>query len=62
MTRNEILETFKQLAQGQGFYGRLLASLEELKETDSKQYEETMQHLEEQNFKDSVDLVMYIEC
>lgn len=53
MTKKEILETFKSLARSQGSYGRLL---EQIKDND-----EALTYLEEQNFKDSVDLVMFIE-
>jgi hypothetical protein len=58
MKREEILNTFRQLAQGQGFYGRLLNSLEEANEESRESF---LKELEGQNFKDPVDLVLYIE-
>lgn len=45
----------------QGAYGRLLARLEEVEETDPDMYDQFMCDLEAQNFKDAVDLILYIE-
>ncbi|MCI7555078.1 MAG: hypothetical protein MST00_06575 [Tenericutes bacterium] len=58
MKREEIMETIKSLASSQGFYGRLYRDLMEL---DEDEYDEVMTELESQNFKDGVDLVMFIE-
>lgn len=56
MKRDEILNTFKMLAQSQGFYGRILQSLEEADNRD-----EILDKLEEMNFQDPVDLILFIE-
>lgn len=53
MKANEILEAIKSLSQSQGFYGRLYERL--------VQDEEALQYLEEQNFTDVVDLVLFLE-
>lgn len=53
MTREEILENIRMLAKSQGFYGRILRAIEE---DDS-----ILDTLEEQNFSDVIDLVMYLE-
>lgn len=58
MKREEIMETIKSLASSQGLYGRLYRDLMEL---DEGEYDEVMTELESQNFKDGVDLVMFIE-
>jgi hypothetical protein len=58
MNREQILETFRQLAQSQGFYGRLLTQIDNANEEDR---EEFLCNLEEQNFSDVVDLVLYLE-
>ena len=58
MKRDEILETIRSLAQSQGSYGRLLQDLENM---SKELYNTVMADLEAQNFKDAVDLVMYIE-
>ena len=51
----------KQLAKGQWSYGRLDANLDALQAEDPDKYDEVMQELNDQNFKDIVDLVMYLE-
>lgn len=58
MKRDEILETIRSLAQSQGRYGRLLSNLENM---PKELYNTVMADLEAQNFKDAVDLVLYIE-
>lgn len=58
MKRDEILETIRSLTQSQGSYGRLLQDLEKM---PKELYNTVMADLEAQNFKDAVDLVMYIE-
>ena len=58
MKREEIMETIKSLASSQGFYGRLYRELMELNEDD---YNKVMMELENQNFKDGLDLIMFIE-
>lgn len=58
MKRDEILETIRSLAQSQGSYGRLLQDLENMPKELS---EAILTDLEAQNFKDAVDLIMYIE-
>lgn len=64
MTREQIVDTLKSLAQSQGFYGRLLQTLSE--DCAANGIENVCDHpyickLEEQGFSDAVDLVMYIE-
>ena len=58
MDRQAIRGTFEMLAQSQGFYGRLLRSIDEMEEEDR---EKVWSELESQNFKDVVDLIMYME-
>ena len=62
MKIEEIKSTIKSLASSQGFYGRLLASMETMEEMFPKDYEEVVKELESQNFQDAVDLVIYFEC
>lgn len=57
MDKEQILNAIKELAQSQGLYGRLYRDL-----TDGSESAEIMlNELVEQNFKDKVDLVLYIE-
>ena len=57
MTKEEIYNTIKSLAHSQGCYSRLLAQLDSDEETKEK----FLIALENQKFKDSVDLVLYLE-
>lgn len=57
MKKKEILSTIKSLASSQGFYSRLFMALNS-DEPDAVAY---LEYLEEQNFKDSVDLVIFLE-
>ena len=61
MDRDAILGAIKELSFSQGFYGRLLRDIEELAEYDPDRYEEFMEMLEEQNFGDTVDMVLFFE-
>lgn len=62
MKIEEIKNIIKSLASNQGFYGRLLASMETMEEMFPQDYEEVVKELESQNFQNAVDLVMYFEC
>lgn len=59
MKMNEIIDTIKMLAKSQGFYGKLLNSIMSL---DTEDFEKVKTELENQNFKDSIDMIMYFEC
>ena len=58
MDRHEIRKVFEMLALSQGFYGRLLRDIDSLEE---EAREELWESLEKQNFKDAVDVILYIE-
>ena len=58
MNREQILNAIRSLAASQGFYGRLYERL-----TDgSDSAEDFLDTMEEQNFGDVVDMVMWLEC
>lgn len=57
MKKEEILSAIRSLAASQGFYSRLLFVLSS-NEPDAVAY---LNYLEEQNFKDTIDLVMFLE-
>jgi len=57
MNRNKILDTIKNLAGSQGFYTRLYEAISD----GSEEAEEYLQYLEDKNFKDPVDLILYFE-
>lgn len=60
MKYEEIKEVIKSLSYSQGFYGRQLRFLEEI-EKNEEQFEEVKRVLEEQNFKEPLDIVMWFE-
>ena len=51
--------TVVDLMNSQGFYGRLYRSINEL---DDDRYEQFFELIGEQNFKDSLDVVLWLEC
>ena len=53
MTKAQILDTIRTLAFSQGFYGRLY--------NDIRNNDEALDYLEEQNFGDNLDLIMFLE-
>mgnify|MGYP003295099432 CR=1 FL=1 len=53
MKKEEILNNIKELSKSQGFYGRLYEQL-----LDNN---EALEYLESQNFKDILDLIMFLE-
>lgn len=57
----EIIEVIQLLSHSQGFYGRLLERILDAKANDPDSFEGIKKELESQNFKDSVDVVMYFE-
>ncbi len=61
MKREEILRLFKSLSKSNGYYGRLVKDLEELKEINPKSYEDIMIDLENQNFQTPLDVVLFVE-
>ena len=61
MKIDEILELISELSKSQGFYGRLLEQLLEVKENDPLQWEEIVEDLESKNFKEPLDVVLYFE-
>ena len=61
MKMNEIISVIEMLSQSQGFYGRLLRSIHELKQENEKEYNELKHFLESQNFSDSLDVILFFE-
>ena len=62
MTRQQILDTIKDLARSQGLYGRIYNAIQSLKEADKEQYDSFMNHLVNQQFSNPVDLVLFFEA
>jgi len=62
MKMDEILDTIAELAKSQGFYGRLLRDILELKKADKNGYKKLTEELENQNFQTTLDMVLFFEC
>lgn len=62
MKMNEIISVIEMLSHSQGFYGRILRSIYELKQENEKEYNELKNYLESQNFSDSLDVILFFEC
>lgn len=60
-TMENILAVIRELSYSQGFYGRLLRSIYELKENDEERYMEFCEELENQGFTEPLDVVFYFE-
>ena len=56
MNKQQLKQLIESLAKSQGLYGRLLRNIEE-----SDNEEEIWQYLEEKNFKDGLEFVLFIE-
>lgn len=61
MKRKEILRLFRSLSKSNGYYGRLLADLNELSQINPESYESIMLDLENQNFQTPLDVVLFVE-
>lgn len=61
MKFDEILEVIKGLANSQGFYGRLLRSIQEIEEESPEDFDNLVKELEAQNFQEPLDVVLYFE-
>lgn len=61
MNREQIMEAIRQLAHSQGSYSRFYRDLCEMRDNEPERFDKAMTMLEEKNFKDTVDLVMYLE-
>lgn len=62
MKMNQIMDLITELSCSQGFYGRLKRDILEMKENFPDQYDMLVENWESQNFKDSLDFILYIEC
>lgn len=61
MKINEILSVIHSLAQSQGFYSRLYSDLLSVKQSSPDEWADIVTVLENRNFKDTVDMVLFFE-
>ena len=59
---DDILDVIGGLSRSQGFYGRLLNDLLEVKENDDEQWQNIVEQLEAKKFRTSLDVVFFFEC
>lgn len=59
MTFKKALEVVRELSSSQGFYGRLLQSMEDMTEEEKAKLEQDLEH---NKVKDTMDLIFYFEC
>ena len=58
---NDILNVITDLSHSQGFYGRLLKQIYEIRDNDPDAYDELCEQLEAQEFRTSLDVVLFFE-
>lgn len=58
---DQVIELVRQLSRSQGYYGRLLERILYLQEYEPEAFEEFKNVIEEQHFKDPVDVVLFFE-
>lgn len=61
MNRDQIMEAIRQLAHSQGSYAIFYRDLCEMRENEPERFDKAMTMLEEKNFQDTVDLILYLE-
>lgn len=57
MTKKDILENIRLLANSQGFYSQMYVRLSD----GSKEADKALEYLEQQHFKDVVDMILFLE-
>ena len=58
---NDVIDILVELSHSQGFYGRLLRDLSEIKEYEPERFELIVAEIESQNFTSPLDVVLYFE-
>ena len=58
---NDVINVLIELSHSQGFYGRLLNSIYELMEYEPERFDMLVEEIENANFRNSLDVIMYFE-
>ena len=58
---NDVIDIIDTLSHSQGFYGRLLRDIYELKKYEPEMFMMFVDEIESQNFTNTLDIVMYFE-
>ena len=62
MKRNEIMKNIEEVAFLNTFYHNLNSNLKYLEENNQDMFNELMEDWEQQDIKDIVDLMLFLEC
>ena len=57
----QVIDVVKMLSHSQGFYGRLLEEIMYIQEYEPEKFETFKEVIEDQGFKDPVDVVLFFE-
>jgi hypothetical protein len=58
---DDVIDIIDTLSHSQGFYGRLLRDIYELKRYEPEMFAMFVNEIESQNFTNTLDIVMYFE-
>lgn len=58
---NDVINILIELSYSQGFYGRLLRDLSEIKKYEPERFDLIVMEIESQEFTNALDVVMYFE-
>ena len=58
---NDVINILIKLSHSQGFYGRLLRDLSEIKKYEPERFDLIVMEIESQEFTNALDVVMYFE-
>ena len=58
---DDVIDIINTLSHSQGFYGRLLRDIYELKKYEPEMFAMFVDEIESQNFTNTLDIVMYFE-
>ena len=58
---DDVIDIIDTLSHSQGFYGRLLRDIYELKKYEPEMFAMFVDEIESQNFTNTLDIVMYFE-
>ena len=58
---NDVINILIELSRSQGFYGRLLRDLSEIKKYEPERFDLIVMEIESQEFTNALDVVMYFE-
>ena len=58
---DDVIDIINTLSYSQGFYGRLLRDIYELKKYEPEMFAMFVNEIESQNFTNTLDIVMYFE-